>query len=175
MASIVTIECHGAVPAGYAPFVCGPFYGLGDGQPQHGPTLIRIAPDHWRVQVALPNAPADIECGSWLTGLRSLELEPLRHGAGFLAAPPQLRWHYQVVPEPTRFVELYYYSGWSQVWLQLHNGRTVLELPLRSEGAGRAPGETLWTARIDTAGLASDWGFMLSGPASQYDRPPRGR
>lgn len=173
MAGRATIECYGAVPEGYVPFVCGPFFGLGNGRPHHAPTLAPIGPQHWRVQVVLPEATHRVDCTDWLTGLRSTQQDALKVGAGFRAAPIEVEWHYEVTTAPRPTVELFYYSGWPNVDVEIDVAGESLSLPMASVGPGRTPGETLWGARLPLqAGMP--WGFLLSGPAAQYDRPPNG-
>jgi predicted alpha/beta superfamily hydrolase len=176
MAGTVTIECRGAVPAGYAPFVCGPFVELGGGRPRHAPTLVCAEDGVWRLAVQLRGSGPALDHSAWLTGLRALSRDAFKIGAGFRAAPPELSWSVGYAAEPDPTIDIFYYSGWPQVRVLLLPGAggDAQTISMRPAGPGRAPGETLWAARIPSEGLGADWGFELSGPASQVDRPPPG-
>lgn len=160
------------MPAGYAPLVCAPFTELGGGRPHHAPTLIRIGEDHWRLELALRSAGPELDSSTWLTCLRAIGLNSLKTAAGFRAAPPDLSWSFEYKHRPAPPIELFYYSGWPLVRVQLRGVGVEQELAMRAQGPGRAPGETLWLARLPAAGLGDEWGFDLGGPASQVDRPP---
>lgn len=173
MTAILTIECRGSLPKNYVPYICAPLPELGNGYRLHGPTLTRLAPRHWGLRVLLRGVNASLDTSTWQTGIRSLETHAFITGDDFQPAPRPLKWEYTL--EPTAAVsdtEIYYYSGWPAVTLQVHpHAATVREVPMRAWGQGRRPGETVWVAALPTDQLGKDWGF-LPHHGDQWDRPP---
>ena len=175
MVRILTIACYGDLPAGWVPFLSGPFPELGDGRAEDAPLLAAISPQQWELRMAVTGTAGDSWLTSCMPGMRPLQFPDFNLGRGCLPAPPSVRWTYTLGPvlHPVA-TEVYYYSGWPSVRIRVIDGQDVRDFPLEDTGPGRTREERLWHVCLPAEDFTRRWGFLPLGPHDEVDRPPDG-